>query len=82
MYIKEYMANEKIELPYNNNFRIKYGIKDNNIDVTDICRNKCIHNKIPHMIPRAFNTCFAVYGVYPRSHCVGIRIPSPLDPFP
>ena len=46
MNIKEYTANEEIVLTYFNNFTIKYGIKDNNIDVTDVCRNKCIHNGI------------------------------------
>ena len=61
MYIKEYMENEKIELPYNNNFRIKYGIKDNNIDITDICRNKCIHNKIL-TIPCGDHQRVAIFG--------------------
>ena len=61
MDIKEYTANEEIELTYHNNFKIKYGIANNNIDVTHICRNKCVDNGIL-TIPSGDHERSAIFG--------------------
>ena len=61
MDIKEYTANEEIVLTYHNNFTIKYGIANNNIDVTGVCRDKCIDNEIL-TIPSGDHERAAIFG--------------------
>jgi hypothetical protein len=61
MDIKEYTSNEEIILSYHNNFSIKYGIANNNIDITDVCRDKCIDNGIL-TIPSGDHERAAIFG--------------------
>jgi hypothetical protein len=63
MDIHEYSHEEEIILKSLDNIRIKYGLIDNNRDVTDICRNKCINsNNQTIIIPCGDHARAAIFG--------------------
>jgi len=59
--INEYTDKEKVIIYKYDNVRINYGVKNNNIDVTDICKNNCVRNNII-FIPKCDHERAKIFG--------------------